>query len=72
MIGVKCLFSVSRSRGNETTLKTIGNYIYFHGMGYGVAIFTRDGRLVKFIKRTDASGGGATVRPSRFYIRRVL
>jgi len=53
MIEVKCLFSVPKSDGNETTLKTIGNYIYFHGAGYGVGIFTRDGRLVRFIKRTN-------------------
>jgi hypothetical protein len=51
--GVKCLFSVPKSCCNESTLKTIGNYIYFHGAGYGVAIFTRDGRLAKFIKKTD-------------------
>ena len=51
--GVKCLFSVPKAGGNETTLKTIGRHIYFHGAGYGVAVFTRDGRLVKFIKKTD-------------------
>jgi hypothetical protein len=51
--GVKCLFSVPKTDGNETTLKTIGRHIYFHGAGYGVAIFTRDGRLVQFIKKTD-------------------
>jgi len=51
--GVKCLFSVSKSDSNESTVKTIGNYVYFHGSGYGVAIFTRDGRLVQFIKKTN-------------------
>ena len=51
--GVKCLFSVPKADGNETTLKTIGRHIYFHGAGYGVAIFTRDGRLVQFIKKTN-------------------
>jgi len=50
---VKCLFSVPKSCCNETTVKSIGRYIYFHGAGYGVAILTRDGGLAQFIKRTD-------------------